>query len=150
MDYSRPALVLMRIIAAATSLFYGVLRIFYDDRSPLFGAGAGDPVNDLLPYATNPSWARFVIIITIMVMGYILFMTLWSAFQEYVLQGVETHTARWSVVIAMVFASMAGVYYSVVAILTSPNYTWLWPVSLASIWIILTIYEVKQHDRYIA
>jgi hypothetical protein len=149
MDRTRPALVLIRVLMALIALSYGVLRLF-DDGNAFFRIPAGDPALDVLPFSTNEEWARFVVVVTILVMGYIAARTVWIAFSEYVKRGVETHIAPWSVVLCMIFATFAGVYYTMVAVLATVDYRWVWPFALTAIWAILTVYEVKQHDRYFA
>jgi hypothetical protein len=149
MDRTRPALVLMRVLLALTSFVYGVLRIFAEDNA-FFRIVAGDPAMDRLPYTTNQVWARFIVVITVMIMGYIIARTLWGSFSEYVRQGVETHVAPWSVIAGMVLATFAGIYYTTVALVATVDYRWLWPATVTMVWAVLTVYEVKQHDRYFA
>lgn len=151
MDRTRPSLVLMRVLLAVVSFAYGALRLFYPGPSPYFRLGPGDPGLEALPYETNPTWSKVVIVAVMLLMGYIAVRTLWDSFSDYMKDGLlDGHTAPWSVVAAMFVASFAGFYYAVVAMLATVDYRWVWPALIAAAWGVLTIYEVKQHDRYIA
>lgn len=150
MDRTRPALVLIRVLLAFISFIYGGLRLLVEDSNAFFRIAPGDPELARLPYSTNEVWARFVVIVTILAMGYIIVRTLWDAFNEYVKYSVETHVAPWSVILCMILGTFAGAYYTMVAVTATVDYRWVLPAFLTAIWATLTIYEVKQHDRYFA
>jgi hypothetical protein len=150
MDRTRPALVLIRVLLALLAFIYGGLRLLIEDGNAFFRMVPGDPMMENLPYTTNEVWARFVVVVSVLAMGYIVVRTLWSAFDEYVKQGVETHVAPWSVILCMILGTFAGAYYTLVAVTATVDYRWVWPAFLTAVWATLTIYEVKQHDRYFA
>lgn len=147
-DTARPALLLARLITLSVTVVYGFLRFLYDDRSPLYGIAPGDPQLNDLPYATNPTWALFVIVLLLTSTTYVLANTVWNGVRDYVdYRQVGISPTPWSVIVAMTLLSCAGIYYTVVGCLVLTEISLVfWPAFLASIITTLTWYEVRLKD----
>lgn len=147
-DTSRPALLLIRVIAVATSFAYGILRLTFDDRSPMFGLETDNPQLEDLPYATNPQWAALTVVFVVGIAGYILAQTLWGGFRDYVKYGAfGISPTPWSVIFSLTLLSLAGVYYVLVALLVLDDVSLIfWPVFLTLIVGTLTGYEIRRKD----
>lgn len=147
-DSARPALLLIRLIAVATSFAYGVLRLAYSDRSPMFGLESGSPTLDDLPYETNPQWASIVVTLMILVAGYIIAQTIWCGFRDYIKYGqFGVSSTPWSVIFSLTILSLGGVYYTLIALLVVDALSLIfWPVFLTLIVGTLTGYEVRRKD----
>jgi len=93
-DATRPSLILMRLILVATTFSYGILRLLYDDRSPMFMLAPGDPGHDVMPYVTNPVWAQGMVVTLTMLCGFIAGQTLWIGFKESFYERMQAPTER--------------------------------------------------------
>jgi hypothetical protein len=142
---ARFALVVVRLILTGVAAVYGVLKLTVaPDAAPLLGVPASLARELTLPYETNPTFARLVIVVSIIVALTIIAVTVRDWVKETKEYGHPAPFASPLVLALMTMFALFAVYYFVVAVVVGAF--WFYSLTVASISVLLALYEGRQYS----
>lgn len=144
MGNSRPYLVSVRIFLAFISLAMIIGKFLNPDATPfyLLTSEAGRDVQDKMPYATNPGFARAILVLFAIVSLYMMVGTLVAWYFEKRNFGRALPVASPLMLVALFTLSFGCLYYAIVGALIGVY--WLFAATLSIIGGVLFAFEYTQ------
>jgi hypothetical protein len=147
MGMIRPYLVAIRMFLALIGLTLIVGKLLNPDVTPVYllGIEANKAVENKLPYATNPLFAKSIMVGFALVSAYILIGTVVDYFREKREFGSPLQVASPFMLIALFFITFACFYYAAVGFVIGVY--WLYAATLGCIGATIFFYELSQWKK---
>jgi hypothetical protein len=148
MDYTRGAVVCIRLLVAALGGFYALMKLIKPELSPLFFLNAEAQANvTYLPYNTNPVFAKSMLVFSMLISIYIITRTIYLWVHETRRYGDALPSTTRGLQAALIVQATFYTYYLILALVLGIDEHW-YVGALALISWIIAGYEVKQSNDY--